>query len=63
MRKFAALMLASLALNACATLNLGDSGMIYRHNQEKKLAAAVALQKEGRIPSAVESLKALCGSA
>lgn len=60
MRKPAAVIILILLLNGCASLNLGDISMVYRHNQEKKLAAAIALQREGKISSAVESLKALC---
>jgi len=60
MRKLATIMLFALGLNGCATLKMGDNQHIFRHNQEKKLAAAVKLQKEGKLSSAVESLKALC---
>jgi hypothetical protein len=60
MRKLATTILLALTLSACATLNIGDDQYIFHHNQEKKLAAAVKLQKEGKLPAAVESLKALC---
>jgi hypothetical protein len=60
MRKLAAVILFALGLNACATMKVGDSQYIFRHNQEKKLAAAVKLQKEGKLSAAVESLKAIC---
>jgi hypothetical protein len=60
MRKLAMTILLALGLNACATLNIGDDQNTFRNNQEKKLASAVKLQKEGKLPAAVESLKALC---
>jgi hypothetical protein len=60
MRKLASVILFALGLNACATLNIGDNQYIFRHNQEKKLAAAVKLQKEGKLSAAVDSLRALC---
>ena len=60
MRKLATIIIFALGLNACATLNIGDNQYIFRHNQEKKLAAAVKLQKEGKLSAAVESLRALC---
>jgi hypothetical protein len=60
MRKLAIIILCTMGLNACASLNLGDMNVVYRHNQQQKLDAAIALQKAGKISSAVESFKALC---
>jgi hypothetical protein len=60
MRKLATTILLALGLSACATLDIGDDQYIFRHNQLKKLDAAVKLQKEGKLPAATESLKALC---
>ena len=60
MRILATTILLALGLSACATLNIGDNQSIFRHNQEKKLAAAVKLQKEGKLSAAVESMKAIC---
>jgi hypothetical protein len=60
MRKLAVIIMFALGLNACATMNKGDIQESFRQIQEKKLAAAVKLQKEGKLSAAVESLKALC---
>jgi hypothetical protein len=60
MRKLASVIFCSLLLNACATMQTGESVFNYRSFQEKKLAAAVRLQSEGKIPQAVESFKAIC---
>jgi hypothetical protein len=60
MKKLATTILLALGLSACSTLNMGDDQYIFRHNQLKKLDTAVKLQKEGKLPAAVESLKALC---
>ena len=61
MRKVAVILLFAMGLNACATLNIGgDKQDDFRHDQEKKLAAAVKLQKGGKLSAAVESLRALC---
>ena len=60
MRKLVTTILLALGLSACATLNIGDNQYTFHQNQEKKLAVAVKLQKEGKLPAAVESLKALC---
>lgn len=59
MRKLALLVLFVMGLNACTTLNLGDGSLLYRHNQEKRLAEAVALQNQGKISSAMESYLAI----
>jgi hypothetical protein len=37
-----------------------DESLSYRQNQGKKLAAAIKLQNEGKLSSAVEALIALC---
>jgi hypothetical protein len=60
MRKFLPIMAFALGLNACATPHTGDGGILYRYAQERKLAAAIELQKEGNLSSAVKSLAALC---
>jgi len=60
MRKLLPVMALALGLNACATTHTGDSGILYRYTQERKLAAAIELQKEGNLSSAVKSLAALC---
>jgi hypothetical protein len=60
MRKFLPVMAFALGLNACATTHTDDSGILYRYAQERKLAAAIELQKEGNVSSAVKSLAALC---
>ena len=59
MRKLLPVIAFALGLNACATPHTGDGGMLYRYAQEKKLAAAIELQKEGDLSSAVKSLAAL----
>jgi hypothetical protein len=60
MKKYLAIILCFLGLNACATLHPVDSSHNYRQNQEKKLAAAIKLQKAGKISAAVKALIALC---
>ena len=50
----------ALGLTACATPRTGGDGILYRYAQERKLAAAIELQKEGNLSSAVKSLAALC---
>jgi outer membrane protein assembly factor BamD (BamD/ComL family) len=60
MKKLATIMLCSLFLNACVTMNKGESVFNYRSYQEKKLASAIKLQSEGKIPQAIESFKAIC---
>lgn len=60
MRKLATVIFCSLLLSACATTKTVESGFNYRSYQEKKLAAAIRLQSEGKIPQAIESFKAIC---
>jgi hypothetical protein len=60
MRKFLPVMALALGLSACATPRTGDGGILYNYAQERKLAAAVELQKEGNLSSAIKSLAALC---
>jgi hypothetical protein len=60
MRKFAAIIICTMGLNACAILQKQDDSHIYRQNQEKKLATAVKLQNEGKLSAAVEFLMGLC---
>jgi hypothetical protein len=56
-----------MGLNACAIMQKQeimqkkqDDSLVFRQNQEKKLAAAVKLQHEGKLSAAVESLIQLC---
>ena len=60
MRKFAAILICTMGLNACTVMPKPDESLIFRQNQEKKLAAAVKLQNEGKLSAAVESLMQLC---
>jgi hypothetical protein len=60
MRKFLPVIALALGLSACATPRTGDGGILYNYAQERKLAAAVELQKEGNLSSAIKSLAALC---
>jgi hypothetical protein len=60
MRKFLPVIALALGLNACATPHTVDGGILYRYAQERKLATAIELQKEGNLSSAVKSLAALC---
>jgi predicted RNase H-like nuclease (RuvC/YqgF family) len=56
MRKFAAIIICIMGLNACAILQKQDESLTFSQYQEKKLAAAVKLQNEGKLSAAVESL-------
>jgi hypothetical protein len=66
MRKFAAIIICTMGLNACAIMQKQeimqkqDDSLIFRQNQEKKLARAVTLQNEGKLSAAVELLMGLC---
>jgi len=60
MRKLATLIVTTLVLNACATLQTGDNQTSFHHDQEKKLAMAIKLQNEGKLTATVELLIALC---
>jgi hypothetical protein len=60
MKKLLVILLCAVGLNACAALHSLKGGLSYRQNQENKLAAAIKLQNEGKISSAVEALIALC---
>ncbi len=60
MKKFLVIILCLAGLNACAAMHSLDGGLFYRQGQEKKLAAAIKLQNEGKISSAVEALIAVC---
>jgi len=60
MKKFLVIILCAMGLNACTTFHSLNGNPFYRHDQEKKLAAAIKLQNEGKISSAVEALIALC---
>jgi hypothetical protein len=60
MKKFLAIILCAVGLNACAVLHSLDDNLFYRQNQEKKLAGVIKLQNEGKISAAVEALIALC---
>jgi hypothetical protein len=59
MKKLLVIIICGIGLNACVALHTLDSSLLYRQNQEKKLAAAIKLQNEGKISSAVEALIAL----
>ncbi|HEX9023409.1 MAG TPA: hypothetical protein VF799_06190 [Geobacteraceae bacterium] len=61
MKKALTVILCTLGLNACTAFHSLDSSLFYRQNQEKKLAAAIRLQKEGKTSSAMEALISLCG--
>ena len=52
MKRLLALIICVVGLNACATMQSPN----YRQIQERKLAAAVRLQKEGKTSAAMESL-------
>lgn len=60
MSKLLVIILCVLGLNACAAMHSMDDSLFYRQNQEKKLAAAIKLQNEGKLSSAAEALSALC---
>jgi hypothetical protein len=60
MRKLAAIIVTTLALNACAYLQTATNQAGFNHDQEKKLAMAVKLQKEGKLTAAKDLLIALC---
>ncbi len=57
MKKLLAVILCIVGLNACASLQ----SPTFRQIQERKLAAAVRLQKEGKTSAAMESLSSICG--
>jgi hypothetical protein len=58
MKKRVTVIVSVLCLNACA--HTGNNGIFYQYAQERKLAAAVQLQKEGKKAAAVEALTTLC---
>jgi hypothetical protein len=60
MRKLAAVIVCTLALNACAILQTGDDRTSFHHDQEKKLAMAIKLQNEEKLTAALKLLIALC---
>ena len=60
MRKLAAVIVFTLLLNACAIFQIGDDRTTFQHDQEKKLAMAIKLQREGKLTAAVKLLIALC---
>lgn len=60
MRKLAAVIVCTLLLNACAIFQTGDDRTTFQHDQEKKLAMAIKLQREGKLTAAVTLLIALC---
>lgn len=61
MKKLLVIFLCAMGLNACAALHSSNGGLLYRHDQQNRLAAAIKLQNEGKISSAVEALIAICG--
>ncbi len=61
MKKVLTIIICSLGLSACSTFHTVDSTLFYRQNQQRKLTAAIRLQKEGKTSAAMESLISLCG--
>jgi hypothetical protein len=62
MKRLATAIFCSLLLSACATRQMGEGVFNYRSYQEKKLATAIRLQNEGKIPQAIESFKSICAN-
>lgn len=60
MKKMASILALTMCMSACSTLHKGSSGIDYFSAQEKKLYAAIQLQKAGRTSAAAETLTALC---
>ncbi len=61
MKKVLTIILCTLGLNACTAFHPLDSSSLYRQNQEKKLAAAIKLQKAGKTSATIDALISLCG--
>ncbi len=60
MKRVLVIILFAMGLNACSSMHTLQGGLFYRQEQEKKLAAAIKLQNEGKISSAVEAFIAIC---
>jgi FtsZ-binding cell division protein ZapB len=62
MKWLVAVLFCSLLLGACAVRPADENVFDFRRYQERKLAAAVRLQNEGKIPQAMESFKSICAN-
>jgi hypothetical protein len=59
MKRILPIIACTLGLNACAAMGKVSGDASSRHAQQRKLVAAVELQKEGKVASAAESLATL----
>lgn len=59
MIKYSLIIILVLAMSGCASLNL-KGGIVHRFGQERKLANAVTLLKDGKLSEAAALLTAIC---
>jgi len=62
MKKIVLLILLLFVLNGCATLKIGDGGIVNRFNQSRELARATKMLEAGDRDGAVKALADICDS-